>query len=88
MSLLEPQLTPLSARDRLVLCGIGLVDTAGQDAAFLVEVEAEEEGHRVSVLFPVSQSYVPHGAWDWAAGKWNIRLEVRERDEAAGSERG
>lgn len=45
--LLEPKLTPIATRYRLVFRRIILVYATRQDAAFLVEVEAEEEGHRI-----------------------------------------
>ena len=42
-------MAPIAARYRLVLGWIILVDARRQDAARFIEVEAEEEGHRVPV---------------------------------------
>ena len=47
--LLESELAPIPTRYRLVFGRIILVRASRQDAALFVEVEAEEERHRVPV---------------------------------------
>src|SRR5437764_14793722 len=47
--LLEPKLTPIGTRYWLVFRWIVLVRATRQDAAFLVEVEAKKEGHRIPI---------------------------------------